>query len=373
MLAIVALGILGQAASASPIRISSDGYRDLEPIRQFVKGAQVVQLGEATHGGAQFYTLKTRLARFLHEKCGFDLLVLESGLLETGLAMAKRQEMAPKQLMESTVFANFRWQESLPLFDYLKTRPKLGAVGIDPQFSSDEVLTLVRSAVAPFDAELSGEIEKRLGEGYGFMGLTAKPDEFKAKRDAYLKWLSNAIDRLQARQDKGRRIDQRLDFLIRAFKDLRTYWNYEPETPATDRFLLRDRLMAANTVRQIETRKAIVWAHNGHIGKGLGYKVLGDYLKESLGAKTVSIGLFARRGEWYRHWQRDKQPWAADPNGFEAAFKPTEGAWFQTTQGMDQTVKAYEPENGGVLEFVPSQRFDAVIVLDALSAPTPVK
>lgn len=371
MIASLALASLGLSQIApARIRITGDEFDDLAPIAEFVQHAQVVQIGEATHGGAEFYTLKNRLVRYLHEKCGFKLLVLESGVLETGLAIAKRDSLAPKQLMDSTVFANFRWKESLPLFEYLKGKPELGVVGIDPQFSSDEVLPLVKSAVAAWDIELAEEIERRLGEGYGFMGLGAKPDEFRAKRDSYLKWLDSAIDRLQSRQDAKRRIDRRLAFLIGSFKDLRTYWNYEPDTPATNRFVLRDRIMASNAVGQIGSKKSIVWAHNGHLGKGLGYKVLGDYLKESYGAKTVSIGIFARRGEWYRHWQSDRQPWGAEPEGFEASFAPTDGAWFQTTKDMNKAVRAFEPENGGILQFVPRDRFDAVIVIDKISSPT---
>lgn len=347
----------------------SEIYSDLEPFGKAIGVSQVVQLGEATHGAAEFFKLKTRLVKYLHEKKGYTLLVLESGVLETGLAMLRRKEFNAKQLMESSVFANFIWSESEPLFDYIKSKPKLKVVGMDPQFSSNEVLTLAADVVKPYDAAFADEIAKQLGRGYGYMGKSAQPDEFRKLRDEYLAWLKTAIEKVQRIKSADR---NKRELLAKALEDLLRYWNYEPDVPFMQRIALRDEIMAANAIRQIGNQKAIVWAHNGHLGKGIGYKIVGDFLREKYGTKTHAVGIFGQSGTWYQHWTRTVQPWPPTTS-FEAKAPTTGEAWFFGLNGMKDESICTEPENGGSIPFVPSERFNSAFVVTKLSAPTKPK
>jgi erythromycin esterase len=65
------------------IQPGASDYRDLLPFAQAIGQARVVALGEQTHGGAEEFLLKTRLVKYLHEKMGFDVLLLESGFYRT--------------------------------------------------------------------------------------------------------------------------------------------------------------------------------------------------------------------------------------------------------------------------------------------------
>jgi erythromycin esterase len=49
-----------------------------------VGSARIVALDEQTHGGREEFLLKTRLLRYLHERLGFDVLVIESGFFDVG-------------------------------------------------------------------------------------------------------------------------------------------------------------------------------------------------------------------------------------------------------------------------------------------------
>jgi len=83
------------AAQALPVRIASastDDFADLAPFGHAVDAARVVALDEQTHGGHEEFALKLRLLRYLHERLGFDVLVLESGFFDVGLIQQARQD-----------------------------------------------------------------------------------------------------------------------------------------------------------------------------------------------------------------------------------------------------------------------------------------
>ena len=83
------------AAQALPVRIASapgDDFADLAPFGRAVDAVRVVALDEQTHGGHEEFVLKLRLLRYLHERLGFDVLVLESGFFDVGLIQQARRE-----------------------------------------------------------------------------------------------------------------------------------------------------------------------------------------------------------------------------------------------------------------------------------------
>ena len=83
------------AAPATPVRLAAtpgDDFADLAPFGAAVGSARIVALDEQTHGGHEEFVLKLRLLRYLHERLGFDVLVLESGLFDVGLVQQARRE-----------------------------------------------------------------------------------------------------------------------------------------------------------------------------------------------------------------------------------------------------------------------------------------
>jgi erythromycin esterase-like protein len=66
------------AAELRTIDPDDDDYSDLEPFREAVNKSRIVMLGEQSHGDGATFRAKIRLIRFLHERCGFDILAFES-------------------------------------------------------------------------------------------------------------------------------------------------------------------------------------------------------------------------------------------------------------------------------------------------------
>ena len=71
--------------NAVPLRSidpTDEDFSDLEPLAKAIGNARIVQLGEQTHGDGATFLAKTRLIKFLHQRLGFDVLALESGLYD---------------------------------------------------------------------------------------------------------------------------------------------------------------------------------------------------------------------------------------------------------------------------------------------------
>lgn len=354
----------------SPIRIASTNDRDLAVIGQAVGGKKIVEIGEATHGAAEFYQLKLRLVRYLHEQKGFNILALEAGMIETGLASLRRDELTDRQWMLSTVSGPLRWREMQPLFAYLKSRPKLRVIGIDPQFSATEVLDYAADVLAKDHPKLAEQMRQRLGEPYQYTGLISTDPEAARRAEAsYLDWLKKTgqlLDEIKPSKQNA----AGLHILRQGFTGLSDFWQGASQQALQQRLEARDRVMADHLFRQVGSEKVMVWAHNGHIGKGLGYKILGDYVREKRPKDVYSLGLFGKSGQWYQHWTGKVMPWEASPEGIEAFLQPGHEASFRSTSALKEPMVAYEPENGGQVSFVPQMRFDGAIVVGKLTAPT---
>lgn len=130
-------------ANVISIRTTNPGdtdFTDLEPLRDKLKGVDVVMLGEQTHGDGTTFKTKTRLIKFLHEKLGFDVLAFESDMfscLEADRQM-RRTDVTPVQAASQCIWP--LWAESkemAPLWSYLREaagKPhRLELWGFDPQ------------------------------------------------------------------------------------------------------------------------------------------------------------------------------------------------------------------------------------------------
>ncbi|MDV4042951.1 hypothetical protein CMT37_08940 [Elizabethkingia anophelis] len=62
------------------INPEDNNFKDLEPIGKSIGDADIVLLGEPSHGDGGAIQMKTRLVKYLHEKKGFDVLLFEAEL-----------------------------------------------------------------------------------------------------------------------------------------------------------------------------------------------------------------------------------------------------------------------------------------------------
>jgi erythromycin esterase len=121
---------------------SDDDFSDLEALRQAVGGARVVFLSEEWHGSGATFRARDRVIRFLHRKCGFDLLAFESGLYDCRKTweLLREGKMPALDAASQGIFGTWTGtEECRPLFEYLGRQARgsrpLEVCGFDCQFT----------------------------------------------------------------------------------------------------------------------------------------------------------------------------------------------------------------------------------------------
>ena len=100
---------------------SDHHFNDLAAFGDAVGNARYVVLGEKSHGEGNVFSLKVRLVEYLHEKLGFDVVAMESGIYEGAKISQLRQRGTPlRELAKGNLFFMYAGSAQItPLFNYL--------------------------------------------------------------------------------------------------------------------------------------------------------------------------------------------------------------------------------------------------------------
>jgi erythromycin esterase len=121
-----------------------------------IGNAQIVGLGEGTHGTSEIFQMKARLVSFLAQQMGFTIFAMEANMPEAYLindyVMTGRGD--PRQLLEGMYFWTWNTQEVLDFIQWMRQYNASGQgtiqfLGFDMQYSvvaMDYVTRFVRQA-----------------------------------------------------------------------------------------------------------------------------------------------------------------------------------------------------------------------------------
>ena len=313
--------VIAEAAEPLPAAIDDPAFGRL--FDRFADGARVVLLGEASHGTSEFYRARSEITRWLIEQRGFDIVALEADWPDARVLDAHvRHRPRPAGAAEAfTRFPTWMWRNQefdgflAWLRDHNRFRPagaRAGIYGLD-LYNMSASMRAVIDYLEREDPSAARLARERYGclqpwahapALYGRQSISAGYGRCEGAVNAMLR------DLLARRIEDGREAAEGLldaAQSARLVRDAEAYYRAMyfggPES-----WNLRDRHMFETLEAVLEARgpdaRAVVWAHNSHIGDARATEMgvvreelnIGQLCRERWGSEARLIGFGTHAG-----------------------------------------------------------------------------
>lgn len=376
-----------------------------------IKDKRVVMLGEASHGTEEFYRIRSLISQRLIQDYGFKFIAVE-GDWPDAYRLHRYIQRGEGGNAKNVLRQNHRWptwmwanDEVVKLAEWMRLE-KAGFYGLDVYSLFDSMREVVRF-VKERDVALGEKIEKRY----------ACFDPFASDEISYAKSLLRFPDGCEAEVMSN--LKQMLDLRLRALSkdedelfsarqnayiaaNAESYYRAMISGDANS-WNVRDGHMMETLDRLLERAgegaKAIVWAHNTHIGDyratdmlHAGYVNIGGLARQAYGAENVAlVGFGSYEGEVLagHAWGGDETAMILPPaqkGSYEALFhevavKTKSNQFFlmldkeaesplAELRGHRAVGVVYDPdhERGNYVPTELSKRYDAFVFVDHSNA-----
>lgn len=311
-----------QAIAAACEQFDTVDSANLEPLLARIGDARVVLLGEATHGTSEFYRMRENISRELIDRKGFNFIAIEADWPDAA-RIDRYVRHAGHRSARWSAFARFpawmwRNQETRKFVDWLRARntglPKHERValhGLDlySLYNSIHSVIAYLEQVDPATAEVARRRYACLTPwqsnpaSYGYVALN---DQYRSCEREVVSMLSDLLiaEQRYAAQDgehfldavqNARLVANAERYYRKMYYGSRASWN------------LRDSHMFETLQNLLNfygpRSKAIVWAHNSHIGdcratemSRRGEHNIGQLCREEFGAGAYLVGFGTHSG-----------------------------------------------------------------------------
>ena len=282
--------------------------------------ARVVLLGEATHGTSEFYRARAAISRELIVHHGFNVVAVEADWPDAA-RIDRYVRHRPHAPSEETAFARFptwmwRNREVHDFVDWLRVHNERHMPDARVEFRGLDVYSLRASiaAVLAYLRRVDPDAAKEARRRYGC--LTPWQDE--PARYGHRAMMGAETCEREAVAQLRALLEHRLEYIA---KDGEDFFDAEQNARivraaeeyyrimyygSTESWNLRDRHMFDTLqalMRRRNDAKAIVWAHNSHIGNAAATSMgwegefnIGELCRTAYGADCVAIGFGTDRG-----------------------------------------------------------------------------
>jgi erythromycin esterase-like protein len=385
--------------------------------------AKVVLLGEATHGTSEFYRARAAITRRLVEQHGFNIVAVEADWPDAA-RIDRYVRHRPLQDAEDEAFSRFptwMWRniEVYDFINWLRAHNEELPNERRTEFRGLDLYSLRSSigAVLAYLDEVDPEEAKDARERYGCLSpWHADPARYGRavlygdKKPCEQKLLDQLRELLEKRLEYAQRDDEDFFDAVQNARVVRAAEHYYRimYQGSTESWNLRDRHMFDTLQALLDRRgdqgKAVVWAHNSHIGNAaataMGWQGefnIGELCRTAFRDDAVLIGFGTDRGtvaaasDWDEPMEV-KTVLPSRPDSHERAFHDT-GIPVSLTDWRrdghrdlrDLLAEArleraigvvYRPETerySHYFEAVLAEQFDAFVWFDETTAVTPLK
>lgn len=282
--------------------------------------ARLVLLGEATHGTSEFYRARAAISRFLIRKHGFNIIAVEADWPDAGRIDRYIRHFAPEP-SRGEAFARFpswmwRNEEVLEFADWLRTDNEARSPHEQVEFRGLDIYSL-RASMAAVIAYLDGVDPIAAKEARTRYGCLTPWQMDPARYGHHAVMGGETCEREVSRQLLGL-LERRLEYAARDGEPFFSAAQNARIVRAAERYYrilyqgsrdswnLRDRHMFDTLQMLMKHRpdaKAIVWAHNSHIGNAAATSMgwegefnIGELCRTAYGSDMAAIGFSTDRG-----------------------------------------------------------------------------
>lgn len=316
--------------------------------------ARLVLLGEATHGTSEFYRARAAITRRLIERHGFDFVAVEADWPDAERIdrYARHGEPRPRRKEAFTRFPTWMWRnaEVMEFVDWLRLHNEPLGPKQRVAFHGLDLYSLGASieAVLAYLDRVDPDEAKRARQRYGC--LTPWHDEPASYGHAVLRGKRDPCEEDVAKQ-LSEMLSKRLDYAggdgeayfdavqnARVIRRAEQYYRVMYRN-SRESWNMRDRHMfetlRALLSRHGESSKAVIWAHNSHVGNAaataMGWQGefnIGELCRTAYGDEAALIGFGTDRGtvaaasDWDRPMEL-KTVLPARQDSYEHAFRRT--------------------------------------------------
>ena len=306
------------AERAEPV--SAIAEVDLEPLLERIGDARVVLLGEASHGTAEFYDMRSRITRALIEERGFDVVAVEADWPDAARIdhYVRDKEVAPAAWRAFARFPTWMWrnQETLRFAEWLRHHNMRQPEARRARFAGLDLYSLYNSIDAVLGhldshhPEVARTARQRYSclypwqsdpAAYGRAAITGSYRECSAE---VVQVLRDLLDERMHDLASEEHFDatQNAALIANAEAYYRIMYLGSAES-----WNLRDQHMFDTLLRLLEHRgaesRAVVWAHNSHIGDARATEMaargelnIGQLCRSEPDLETFHIGFGTDRG-----------------------------------------------------------------------------
>ena len=404
---------------------SSDG---LAPLLDLIGDARLVLIGEATHGTDEFYRLRAELTKALVRGKQFNLVAVEADWpdayrVNRWVRHMSKEADATAALGDFIRFPRWMWRNTV-VVDFIEwlhefnarrmAADRVGFYGLD-LYSLHTSIEAVLKYLAKVDPDAAARARHRYScfedfgaspQSYGYaatLGLSRSCEDDVVAQ--LLELRKAAVD--YANRD-GRIAEDEHFFAEQNARLVRNAeWYYRTMFAGqVESWNLRDTHMMETldalltwTTRRADYSRAVVWAHNSHLGDaratqmgGWGELNLGQLARERHGDAVFLIGFTTHSGTVTaaREWDEPAERRRVNPsiaNSYERLLHDTglERFMLRTSAAREALADArleraigviYKPETeqaGHYFRARLGDQFDAVIHIDRTSALTPLE